>query len=317
MINKKIEYPFIDFEQKLLSFASMRNENILRILGVSRASSLITPSLISNSTDHFIDLGLELADGNLNDLLKSGISYSKIGIFRQIVAGLQFLSDQEIVHGRIHPKNILFCQNSGKIETKLADYYHFPDFSDKADSWTSPEHQKNQNISAASDIFHLGCVLYFLLSEGEFPFPKMDKKFLFDVPLFAKDAGFHKVYLENMLHKKPFYRVSITCVSKFSFLLSVEEYSQFLRALLKNYKLGKIRKNLISRLEWNLGPFSACTHQNIAIRSYYNRIVGLLRAQAKSNKVCPVMQAEIFKTVCLDFQVNFGKIWQFNELINA
>ena len=74
--NKKVENPALDFEQKLLSFASIRNENILRILGVSRASSLITPSLISNSTDHFIDLGLELADGNLNDLLKSGINYS-------------------------------------------------------------------------------------------------------------------------------------------------------------------------------------------------------------------------------------------------
>ena len=89
--NKKVENPALDFEQKLLSFASIRNENILRILGVSRASSLITPSLISNSTDHFIDLGLELADGNLNDLLKSGISYSKIEIF-QFQKGLQKIS---------------------------------------------------------------------------------------------------------------------------------------------------------------------------------------------------------------------------------
>ena len=250
-------------------------------------------------------MGLELADGNLNDLLKSGINYSKIDIFRQIVAGLQFLSDQEIVHGRIHPKNILFRQNSGKIKTKLADYYHFPDFSDKEDSWTSPENQKNQNISAATDIFHLGCVFYFLLSEGEFPFPKMDKKFLFDVPMLAKVPDFYKVYLENMLHKKPFYRVSITCVSKFSFLLSVEEYSQFLRAVLKNYKFEKIRRNLISRLEWNLGPFSAANHQNVAIRNNFNRIVGLLRAQARCNKVCPIIQADIFKTVCLDYQVIF------------
>ena len=105
-------------------------------------------------------------------------------VFRQIVSGVKALHDKEIIHGRLHPKNILYRQISGKIEIKVADFYLLPEFPALPVKWTSPEFQKNQPLSAASDIFHLGCIFYFIFSGGKFLFPEVDEKLHFSLPSF-------------------------------------------------------------------------------------------------------------------------------------
>ena len=100
----------------------------------------------------------------------------------QIAQGIKFLHDLNVQHRDIKPQNILWRRsgiNSKEIRFIVSDFdlSHFTDeeTSHKAmrgtEGWSAPElwNSKGQRTTAV-DIFSLGCVFYYVLTNGRHPF---------------------------------------------------------------------------------------------------------------------------------------------------
>ena len=107
-------------------------------------------------------------------------------IMKQILEGVKFLHENNIVHRDIKPHNILMNRLlkiklsdmglSKQLETEM-DSYH-TDAVKGTVGWQPSEvildkadfKFKNTHRTQKVDIFSLGCVFYYLMSRGEHPF---------------------------------------------------------------------------------------------------------------------------------------------------
>ncbi|XP_011408729.1 PREDICTED: serine/threonine-protein kinase/endoribonuclease IRE1-like [Amphimedon queenslandica] len=123
----------------------------------------------------------------------NGLTVVKKDVNQDAVRGLEYLHEQNIVHRDIKPGNILLVQKSPLSEVKavLADF----DLSAKLDddrsskttlnkrgtlSWMAPELLVEDGLelqfSLQSDIFSMGCVIYFAETDGNHPFDTGDSR---------------------------------------------------------------------------------------------------------------------------------------------
>ena len=127
-------------------------------------------------------LVMELIDGSPIDrhCEQGGLDLEeRLGLFLQVCSAVQHAHQQMIVHRDLKPSNILVT-SAGEVKlldfgiAKLAD----PDlvglgvttvFQPRSVRYASPEQLANRPVSAASDVYALGVVLYELLT-GETPF---------------------------------------------------------------------------------------------------------------------------------------------------
>jgi len=100
---------------------------------------------------------------------------NKKQIFQQIVQGVKFLNDHNIIHGDIKPSNILIFENE-KVKLNDLSLCRFVDSVSTRQLYTyhyrPPEIDKSK-LSLKSDVFALGCTLF----ELYFGVPYYDKKF--------------------------------------------------------------------------------------------------------------------------------------------
>ena len=150
----------------------------------------------------------ELCKGTLDDLVK-GVRYKGPPVFGrnwfivfQIVAGLDYLHANGVIHRDLNPRNILFTNDDkNRLVMKLADFgcsrtlpegrthltrtelkngysIEFRPFG--TDGWIAPEVLKGERIYTNKiDIFPLGLIIAFTLSGGLHPFdvdPPNDKE---------------------------------------------------------------------------------------------------------------------------------------------
>lgn len=105
-----------------------------------------------------------------------------IGLMRDIVAGLAHLHAVGIVHRDLKPHNVL-VSNVRKLQAKLADMglsKHLAiDVSSYQDTgkggsgsrgWQAPEQLKEGRQTRAVDVFSLGCLLFFCITQGQHPY---------------------------------------------------------------------------------------------------------------------------------------------------
>ena len=110
---------------------------------------------------------------------------SKLEVLKQIAEGLNHLHAKEIVHRDIKPQNILISLRDGSVPPmmKLTDFgisrKHSDERSDLTKTgsagtlgWIAPEFYDPavERYSKQSDIFPLGCVFTYVLSDGKHPF---------------------------------------------------------------------------------------------------------------------------------------------------
>ena len=156
----------------------------------------------TSDNDHMVDcrcLVMELCDGNLDEYVRGrsvdipkGVVDPKL-INGQVTVGLSYLHGKGIVHRDLKPQNILMCRISPAVVlVKIADFgiskqergqhHMFPhvvDVQESSDgqSYGTSGFMAPESLSSPgslpkfeSDVWALGVVIFFVLSDGQHPF---------------------------------------------------------------------------------------------------------------------------------------------------
>ena len=138
---------------------------------------------------------LELCDGNLKEFVESGVKNKQIidsrSILSQVVVGLGYLHGQKIIHKDLKPNNILYQHKEHNvIFWKISDFGFSRKMRQSRDEFDQTEHLGTRGFIApelfksgkpnfTTDIWALGAVAYFVVSEGKYAYdiPEVSKMF--------------------------------------------------------------------------------------------------------------------------------------------
>ena len=158
------------FKQEIKAAGRLNHPNIVTIYDVGK-------------TETFAYMAMEFINGcELKDLLKAGTALPvdiALDIVAQAADGLAFAHSREIIHRDVKPANIMLLETEDGLVAKITDFgiARMPASAVKtmtgmvmgSPRYMSPEQVVGRNLSARSDIFSLGVVLYEALT-GTAPF---------------------------------------------------------------------------------------------------------------------------------------------------
>jgi serine/threonine-protein kinase/endoribonuclease IRE1 len=168
-------------------------------VAAQEVSSLISSDVHANvvryftqeSDKDFIYLALELCDCTLAEVIENKLHPVRYGakfvskvqvreITKQVLAGLNYLHSQQIVHRDLKPQNILLKYSlrsaEGGVQVKLSDMglskrldveqASFYSWGQGSIGWRAPETLAGERLTKAVDIFSVGCLVHYMLSDG-------------------------------------------------------------------------------------------------------------------------------------------------------
>lgn len=98
----------------------------------------------------------------------------KVNVFIQLLSAVSYLHDLQTYHGDLKPQNIIVNQQGHVvlIDLGLTNKFKQPEVADNNDmikafskNWSAPEQVIGYPCKAMSDVYSLGAILYYLLSE--------------------------------------------------------------------------------------------------------------------------------------------------------
>ncbi|KAI1727474.1 protein kinase domain-containing protein [Ditylenchus destructor] len=143
----------------------------------------------TESDDSFRYIALELCECDLDIYVKNKeirVNYeiSELAILKQASEGIAHLHSIKIVHRDVKPKNILMNNRNGNIRVLISDFGFCKKIKQGHNSismmsgmagtvgWMAPEciQYSDCSVTCAVDVFSLGCIFYYVLSDGDHPF---------------------------------------------------------------------------------------------------------------------------------------------------
>ena len=128
---------------------------------------------------------MELCHGNLKNYVDDQVSRKQKmesrWILSQIATGLSYLHGHKIIHKDLKPQNILYQQKASSTLWKLSDFVFARKMRASKDEFSETEHlgtagyvapelYQSKKPTFASDVWALGAVLFFVVSEGRHPY---------------------------------------------------------------------------------------------------------------------------------------------------
>ncbi|XP_032689202.1 serine/threonine-protein kinase/endoribonuclease IRE1 isoform X2 [Odontomachus brunneus] len=175
--------------KRLLPDCFMFADREVALLRESDAHANVVRYFCTEQDRMFRYIALELAEATLQDYVAGKYNREKISvknILYQATFGLAHLHSLDIVHRDIKPHNVLLSVPGprGEVRAMISDFglckklqLGRVSFSRRSgvtgtDGWIAPEilGDNEESATCAVDIFSLGCVFYYVLSDGKHPF---------------------------------------------------------------------------------------------------------------------------------------------------
>ncbi|KAL3837646.1 hypothetical protein ACJMK2_022992 [Sinanodonta woodiana] len=219
----------------------------------------------SEQDKDFIYIASELCVGNLEQYVQgkfgNAIKLEPKELLHQIMKGLYYLHSLGIAHGNIKPDHILISRPiAGVVRILISSFAHsrklsagemsFSAKSDvyRTDRWAAPEMSKTgQNKTSADDIFNVGRLMYYVLTNGKHHFgyhpwqiQYQKEGMLGDLPE-TSDGYLAKDLILDMMSSNPGVRPTANNVLHHPFFWKAEKTLRFLVAI-KGWKCKSASK---------------------------------------------------------------------------
>jgi len=175
---------------KRVEKSRLRVSDHFPIIRDSRHTNLIRLLHIEHD-QRFTYLVMELASCNLKDYIAreyQGPTISNTSLLRQVSEGLSHIHSMNGLHRNIKPTNILIQYNpnsNNPLTFKLSEFgldtYAYESWNvvgeRNNEGWVPPEMMRNGigfPFNAAGDVFALGCIYFFTVTQGDHPFGALD-----------------------------------------------------------------------------------------------------------------------------------------------
>ncbi|GAM20432.1 hypothetical protein SAMD00019534_036070 [Acytostelium subglobosum LB1] len=153
---------------------------LIQLTALSTATDNLVRFFGMEENDDFIFLATSLCEMSLQELVETHQyrfqSLNKHSMIKDIINGVLFLHNNNIIHNDLNPRNILFKDNhlfitdmglsKMSVETSFA-FTHAPS---GHGGYFPAEVINNQRKTNSVDIFALGCLMYYILTDGGHPF---------------------------------------------------------------------------------------------------------------------------------------------------
>ncbi|KAL0217692.1 hypothetical protein RCL1_008272 [Eukaryota sp. TZLM3-RCL] len=113
----------------------------------------------------------------------------------QLVRGLHYLHERDIVHGNLKPRNVLLNSTSRPLRIKICDFGICRDLNVRSAKsmigtvcFMAPEVLSGQRYDTAVDMWSLGILIYYLV-HGQYPFNHFNEILLSEIPRSISEFG--------------------------------------------------------------------------------------------------------------------------------
>lgn len=227
------------------------------------------------SDSQFRYLALELCVASLNDYVHEAAVREKVPItpnelLQQATEGLAHLHIMQIVHRDMKPQNVLLSTAGSRgVRAVISDFglckrvqpgrQSLSKRSGLAgtDGWIAPEALAMDSTSFPVDVFSLGCIFYYVLSDGDHPFGDslhrqtniINGRYI--LRGIKEDVPVTTALIESMIQTVPGDRPSTQCVLAHPFFWGPERRLQFFGDVSDRIEKEEELSAVVNRLERN------------------------------------------------------------------
>ncbi|KAL6736257.1 hypothetical protein Aduo_006629 [Ancylostoma duodenale] len=229
------------------------------------------------SDSQFRYLALELCVASLNDYVHEEAVREKVFItstelLRQATEGLAHLHIMQIVHRDMKPQNVLLSTAGTRgVRAVISDFglckrvqpgrHSLSKRSGLAgtDGWIAPEALVSESTSFPVDVFSLGCIFYYVLSNGDHPFGDslhrqtniINGEYMLRGIKQDLDIPVAVSLIESMIQRVPNMRPSLACVLAHPFFWEPDRRLQFFGDVSDRIEKEDDTSPVVRRLERN------------------------------------------------------------------